>query len=58
MGGMILARVRNSLKPLKDFFLMWATFKVFIEFVTMLLLFMFCVFDHEGCGILAPQPGF
>ena len=35
-------------------------FKVFIEFVTILLLF--CVFDFfffgpEACGILAPQPG-
>ena len=32
-------------------------FKVFIEFVTiLLLLFMFWFFGHEACGILASQP--
>ena len=34
---------------------MWTIFKVFIEFVTILLLFY--VLGHEACGILAPQPG-
>ena len=40
----------------KIFFLMWTIFKVFIEFVTILLLpfFIFWFFDHEACGILAP----
>lgn len=33
-------------------------FKVFIEFITILLLFYgFVPFGHEACGILAPQPG-
>ena len=34
---------------------MWTIFKVFIEFVTVLLLFWF--FGREACGILAPRPG-
>ena len=38
----------------KDF-LMWTIFKVFIEFVTILLLFyVFCFSGPEACGILAP----
>ena len=40
------------------FFFMWAIFKVFIEFVT--IMFLFCVlffFGHEACGILVPQLG-
>ena len=33
-------------------------FKVFIEFVTvLLLLLMFCVLGHQTCAILAPRPG-
>ena len=36
---------------------MWTIFKVFVEFVAILLLFMFWFFDHVACGILAPQPG-
>ena len=36
---------------------MWTIFKVFIEFVTILLLFYVLFFGHEACGILAPQPG-
>ena len=36
---------------------MWTIFKVFIEFVTILLLFYALVFGCESCGILAPQPG-
>ena len=35
---------------------MWAIFKVFIDFVAILLHFMFCFFGHEACGILAPKP--
>ena len=40
-------------------FLIWTIFKVFIEFVTVLLLFslMFWFFGHEACGILVPPPG-
>ena len=34
---------------------MWTIFKVFIEFVTTLLLFYVLVF--LACGILAPWPG-
>ena len=34
---------------------MWTIFKVFIEFVTILLLFWF--FAREACGIPAPRPG-
>ena len=48
------------------FFLLWIIFKVFIDFVTILLLLlssdflakiMFWFFGHEACGILAPQLG-
>ena len=37
---------------------MWTIFKVFIEFTAtlFLLLFMFCLFGHEACGILVPWP--
>ena len=35
---------------------MWAIFKVFIEFVTIWLLFCFWFFDHEAHGMLAPGP--
>ena len=37
------------------FFFMQTIFKVFIEFVTILLLLWF--FGHKACGILASQPG-
>ena len=40
---------------LKKFFLKY--FKVFIEFVTILLLSLLCFFCCESCGILAPWPG-
>ena len=36
---------------------MWTVFKVFIEFVTTLLLFYVLVFGLKACGILAPYPG-
>ena len=40
---------------------MWTIFKVFIEFVTILLLFYVLFFGfffcYEACGILAPRPG-
>ena len=36
---------------------MWTIFKVFIEFVTILLLFYALVFWLKARGILAPQPG-
>ena len=38
--------------------LMWTIFKASIEFVTILLHFMFWFFGPEACGILAPRPGF
>ena len=37
---------------------MWTIFKVFIEFVTILLLFyVFWFFGLETCGVLALRPG-
>ena len=36
--------------------LMWTIFKVFIEFVTILLRFAFWFWGHKACGILIPQP--
>ena len=44
----------SSLFFKKDCFGMDHSFKVFIEFVTILLLFWF--FVHKACRILAPQP--
>ena len=41
----------------KSFFLMWTILKVFIEFVTILLLLMFWFFGHEACEFLVSQPG-
>ena len=38
-------------------FLMWTIFKVFVEFVTIMLLFYdfgFFSFGHKSCGLLAP----
>ena len=36
---------------------MWAIFEVFIEFVTISLLFIFWFSDRQARGILAPQLG-
>ena len=38
---------------------MWTIFKVFIEFITLLLLFyaFFFFLGHETCRILASRPG-
>ena len=36
---------------------MWTILKVFIKFVTTLLLCYVLVFGHKLCGILAPQMG-
>ena len=37
---------------------MWTIFRVFIEFVIVLLLFfVLFFFGPKACGILAPQPG-
>ena len=37
---------------------MWTAFKVFIEFVIILLLFYVSwFFGHVACGIVVPQPG-
>ena len=42
----------------KIFFLLWTIFKVFIEFITTLLLFScFVFFGHEAYGVLAPWLG-
>ena len=43
---------KNTTFLFKEFF-MWTIFKVFIEFVIILLLF----YGHKACGILAPRPG-
>ena len=34
--------------------LVWTIFKLFIEFVKLLLWFYVLLFGHEACGILAP----
>ena len=36
---------------------MWTIFKVFTEFVTILLLFLFWFIDCEACEILVSQAG-
>ena len=36
---------------------MWITFNVFIQFVTLLLLFFGSFFGQKACGLLVPQPG-
>ena len=36
---------------------MWTIFKVFIEFITIMLLFYVLAFGPEACGILASRPG-
>ena len=36
---------------------MWTIFKVFIEYVTILLPLYVLVLGREACGILAPWPG-
>ena len=36
---------------------MWNIFNVFIEYVTILLLFYVLVFGRKANGILAPRPG-
>ena len=36
---------------------MWAIFKVFIEFATVLLLFYILALGFQECGLLAPRPG-
>ena len=52
---MVKCSVFNTVLFLRFFFLMWTILKVFIEFVTkLLLLFMFWVFGIRACGLLAP----
>ena len=41
---------------LKNIFLMWTIFEIFIEFATILLL-LFWLFGHKAHGILGPRPG-
>ena len=53
----ILGLLCNFKKYFIKFFLIWIIFKVFIEFVTMLLLFYVLFFGQEACGIIAPGPG-
>ena len=36
---------------------MWTTFKVFIEFVTILFPFHVLAFGRQACGFLVPRPG-
>ena len=49
--------MKNPTFLLDFFFLMWTISKVFIEFVTiLLLLLMFWFFGQQACVILAPQP--
>ena len=36
---------------------MWTIFKVFVKFVTILILFYVLLFGPEACGTLASQPG-
>ena len=36
---------------------MWTNFKVFLAFVTILLLFHVLIFWPQAYGILSPQPG-
>ena len=36
------------------FFLLWTILKIFLEFVTVLHLFMFWFFGQEACETLAP----
>ena len=62
VGISSLSQVSQILKfyfiRLEDF-LIWTIFKVFIELVSILLLFfMICVFfGLKACGILVPRPG-
>ena len=43
-------------KKKKKRLFIWAIFTLFIEFVTILLLFYVLVFGQKACGILVPQP--
>ena len=36
------------------FFLLWTILKIFLEFLTVLHLFMFWFFGQEACEVLAP----
>ena len=52
---MVKCSVFNTVLFLRIFFLTWTILKVFIEFVTiLLLLFMFCFFGIQACRLLAP----
>ena len=42
---------------LRFFFLRWAIFNIFIELVTILLLFYVLGFGLKACGIFVPYPG-
>ena len=47
--------ISESLDEFLNLFFIWTLFKVFIELVTILLLFyILFFFDHEACRILVP----
>ena len=49
-------RLERYLLFLRFFFVMWTILKVFIEFVTILLLFMFWFSSPEACGAKSASP--
>ena len=52
----IQVRLERYLLFLRFFFVMWTILKVFIEFVTILLLFMFWFSSPEACGAKSASP--
>ena len=54
---LLLPSIFPSIGVFSFFFLFFFIFKVFIDSVTILLLFHILLFVHKGCGILAPFPG-
>ena len=51
------AEQREHSSLFSDFFFFFLDVDHFIEFVTILLLFVFWLFGYEACGVLAPWPG-
>ena len=49
--------IEPGLATIKIFFFWCGPFLVFIEFITILLLFYVLVFWPQACGIFAPRPG-
>ena len=50
-------QVHHFFKNFEIFFVLRTIFKVFIEFVTILLQLYVWFSDQEECGILVPRPG-